>query len=792
MKRLLFILMCLSAIFAGRAQTFAVGDLTYTVTVAENLEVSVKTNNPAIEGDVIIPESVTYQDIQYSVTSIGFEAFRGSGITSITIPKTVTSIKNYAFWDCTELTSITIPCSVTSIGERVFFGCINLTNIEVDENNSQYCSVDGVLFNKEKTEIFTFPAGSKVSEYVIPNSVTSIGNYAFIGCSELTSITIPNSVTAIGYAAFGICKGLTSIIIPNSVTSIDEWAFAYCEGLTSVTIPNSVTSIRDEAFYGCTGLSSITIPNSVTSIGNNAFYGCSYLSSITIPNSVTSIGNNAFSWSGIRNISINNPEPPTVEGGTFDTWYELTISVPTNLVETYKAAEGWKDLNIVGVVPKNLANGTSTTALNFDANTFAGIQFDVECPAGVELSVCDEAAAQMTISKSEIPGGKTRYIAYTNNGEALTAEFIVMATATEAERGTLKISNIITSVNDVPVGISDVEIPVLGYALEGLSVADVYEGSETALATPAELETIEDLSIAWMPYSSDFGTLTEDGLFTASAEGTITDLPLQINDPLVLAPLDATAILKIMMLMGDVNRSGAIDIADVVSVVNDILMRDPDPFDFKRADLDGSGDINIADLTRLVKLVLAQPKAVAAHSRMRVRAAEGEMHLSVIPTGASADGKRHVYVHLDTDREYTAMQVDLETTGGARIESIHAGTGIDSHVMDHAVIDPTTTRVLLYSHSLAALPAGEHIIDVTIADSNADASPDAELIATSAVSADADGQAYNHAEASAYIGDIPTGINGAYSETMSITTAPGQIFVTSPADATVSVIDLQG
>ena len=398
----------------------------------------------------------------------------------------------------------------------------------------------------------------------------------------------------------------------------------------------------------------------------------------------------------------------------------------------------------------------------------------------------------MTISKSEIPGGKTRYIAYTNNGEMLTAEFIVTATATEAERGTLKISNIITSVNDVPVGISDIEIPVLGYALEGLSVADVYEGSETALATPAELETIEDLSIAWMPYSSDFGTLTEDGLFSATAEGTITDLPLQINDPLVLAPLDATAILKIMMLMGDVNRSGAIDIADVVSVVNYILMRDPDPFDFKRADLDGSGDINIADLTRLVKLVLAQPKAVAAHSRMHIRAAEGEMHLSVIPTGASADGKRHVYVHLDTDREYTAMQVDLETTGGARIESIHAGAGIDSHVMDHAAIDPTTTRVLLYSHALAALPAGEHIIDVTIADSNADASPDAELIATSAVSADADGQAYNHAEASAYIGDIPTGINGAYTDTMSITTAPGQIFVTAPADATVSVIDLQG
>ena len=145
----------------------------------------------------------------------------------------------------------------------------------------------------------------RVLAYLRP--VTSIGSYAFYGCSGLTSVTIPNSVTSIGSSAFYGCSGLTSVTIPNSVTSIGDYAFSGCSGLTSVTIPNSVTSIGDYAFYGCSGLTSVTIPNSVTSIGNYAFYGCSGLTSVTIPNSVTSIGDYAFSGcSGLTSVTIPN------------------------------------------------------------------------------------------------------------------------------------------------------------------------------------------------------------------------------------------------------------------------------------------------------------------------------------------------------------------------------------------------------------------------------------------------------------------------------------------------------
>ena len=273
---------------------------------------------------------LTSIEVPNSVTTIPAYAFNGcTGLMNITIPNSVTTIPAYAFNGCTGLMNITIPDSVTSIGDYAFVGCTGLTSITVSENNSAYSSVDGILYDKNKTKIVHVPEAIKGA--TIPDSVTSIGEGAFKGCSSLESITIPFVGAKAGVASsdtyqypFGYIFGTSSYTggvatpqsyhgsstssttgtiyyIPSSLKSVTVTggnilygAFYDCSGLMNITIPDSVTSIPSVAFYNCTKLTSITIPDSVTSIGKDAFRGCIGLTSVTIGNSVTSIGDSAF------------------------------------------------------------------------------------------------------------------------------------------------------------------------------------------------------------------------------------------------------------------------------------------------------------------------------------------------------------------------------------------------------------------------------------------------------------------------------------------------------------------
>ena len=306
--------------------------------------------------------------IPNSVTSIGNSAFHGcSSLTSITIPNSVTSIGNNAFYHCSSLTSITIPNSVTSIGERAFRGCFSIVSMSVKSSNTTYDSREDCNAIIE-TATNTLIAGCQNT--IIPNSVTSIGEWAFGECSFLTSITIPNSVTSVGERAFQGCSSLTSITIPNSVISIGDNPFGFTDSLTTIIvetgniyydsrencnaiiltstntlisgcqntiIPSGVTSIGYIAFMGCSSLVSITIPNSVTSIGGAAFSSCSGLTSITIPSNVESVGDFAFGWDTLDTLHIEATTPPTL--GSHKSNSSLLCYIPCGTLAAYEASD---------------------------------------------------------------------------------------------------------------------------------------------------------------------------------------------------------------------------------------------------------------------------------------------------------------------------------------------------------------------------------------------------------------------------------------------------------------------
>ena len=305
---LLLTLLCLS--LSAQAHDAEVDGIFYNLDADDKTAtVTFKGDSPGsydneYSGNVVIPETVIYNGITYSVTSLGENCFSWcSSLTSITIPNSVTSLGDYCFYGC-SMTSITIPNSVTSLGVQCFDGCSSRERMVVDAANPVYDSREdcNAIIHTSTNELV---AGCKNSQ--IPNSVTTLGEWCFSGCWSLTSLTIPNSVTTLEQGCFFDCSSLTSITIPNSVTSLGSYCFQSCSSLTSITIPNSVTSLENQCFSGCWSLTSITIPNSVTSLGERCFSGCSSLTAIIIPNSVTSLGNQCF-WdcSSLTSITIGN------------------------------------------------------------------------------------------------------------------------------------------------------------------------------------------------------------------------------------------------------------------------------------------------------------------------------------------------------------------------------------------------------------------------------------------------------------------------------------------------------
>ena len=424
---------------------FIIDDIKYTAQNG-NLYVS-GYDETYFRGRANLIDALDYQGHHLVLKGITYKAFDSCKLlTSITIPSSVIEIESYAFSNCTGLTSITIPKGVTSIGDNIFHGCTRLISVtlhclyvhfglsglpvqEVVVGNEVTKIAEGVFNDCKALNSIKVEKGNEIydsrnncnaiimtetnqlmvgcSQTIIPDNVTSIGNYAFHGCTGLTSITIPESVTSIGNYAFHGCTGLTSItipagvtsigndvfgncralisikveegneiydsrkncnaiimtetnklmvgcsqtIIPDNVTSIGDCAFFGCLDLTSITIPAGVTNIGDFAFYGCTGLTSIAIPEGVTDIGDYAFSDCTSMASITIPNSITSFGFSAFEGCRVLiDVYCYAEEVPDIYYKSLFSKVDLsavTLHVPAVSIDAYKSAWPW---NVFGSI----------------------------------------------------------------------------------------------------------------------------------------------------------------------------------------------------------------------------------------------------------------------------------------------------------------------------------------------------------------------------------------------------------------------------------------------------------
>ena len=299
--------------------------------------------------------------IPNSVETVGQGAFYDcSGLTNLVLPNSVKTIGEVAFYGCSELESMEIGNSVETVGQGAFYDCSSLTSL--------------VLPNSVKTiGEFAFDGCLELESIEIGNSVETVGQSAFSNCSSLASLVLPNSVETIGDYAFYGCSALTRLVLPNSITSIGRAVVYACSSLTDLVIPQSVTSIGDYAINRCSSLKSISITNSVETIGDYAFYGCSELMSVEMGNSVTTIGYGAFGGcTKLESVKMFGEVPPTAFDNTFSN-YDATLYVPVGASNTYRAADVWQNFSLI--------EEFETTGIE-DINAIAGKEVTVYTTSG--------------------------------------------------------------------------------------------------------------------------------------------------------------------------------------------------------------------------------------------------------------------------------------------------------------------------------------------------------------------------------------------------------------------------
>ena len=596
--------------------------------------------------------SLTNVTIPNSVTSIGESAFSGcDGLTSIVIPNSVTSISDYAFSRCSGLTSIDIPNSVTTIGSSAFSNCSGLTGMLTIPNSVTSISDDA------------FGKCSGLTGLELGSSVTEIGSYAFQHCIGLTDVTIPNSVTSIGSFAFQFCDGIKSLHFGNSVKYMGDRCFQYCTGLTDIIIPNSVITI-DASFYQCTGLKSVHLGNSIQTIGNSSFFNCNVLKDITIPNSVEQIGSNAFGYCA-NLTSVTIPDSVISIGrfafGSCRRLNNVRIGKSVKLIEE-KAFNteynNYIDLTICGSI-----DSIGTDAFNQVKTIY--IKSEVTKIPNLRISpsiiYCYAAVPPTCLERTFSSYGSVLHVPSTSLASYFTANYWsnfinIIGDAIEPTSIDLNYSYLEVSYGEQKQIIATV-LPNGAYpnsitwSSTDSSIAFVSNGIISAIAE-GECDIIASCfniqAVCHVIVKNDVQTIisldqhelrikpNEIATLTAtSSSDFLPDLVVSSSDPTVAAARVVNNIIQVVgvkygtaiitvgsvdglaqtdscfvtvysdTIKGDVNGDGEVNIADINVIVDIILGGSVDTATMSRADVNDDGEVIIADINAVIDIILS-------------------------------------------------------------------------------------------------------------------------------------------------------------------------------------------
>ncbi len=662
--RNLFIMLSLAFGMSALAADFQADGLCYSfntdnaVTVMALEQESV---SGSYAGDIVIPEKVTYEETEYTVTSIDAEAFVG----------------------CYQLTSVSIPKTVTSIGDEPFMACNSLRAVNVDVSNPAYSSQDGVLFDKDATTIIVCPA-AKAGSYTIPSTVTAISASAFYGCAQLTAVSIPSSVKEVGNSAFRDCSKLTTITLPGGVREIAPKTFYGCTQLRSAALPSSLSVIGASAFFRCSSLSFVSIPASLTEIHSHAFESCTALTSLTLPKGLEVIATHAFEGCTRLSTLVIPSTVHTIEACAFAKCTSMKSLLVAASNATYTSQGGViysKDMTTLVCCPSGKSGSLSipetVTSLGAYSMAFCDQLTSVVLPSSLTQIGDDALYACTGLTTLTIPQGVKKigagafYYCYdlesitcypsavpSLSGNILTSAMygeVTLYVPTQllskykSARGWKSFSHILpieeklscSSELAYPMASTSVTLSMLvantnvrSYEMyfhlpegvtplmrsEGIPACEFPSPRYKGGSVTANMEQVGDNDYYLRVTLSDDCTFVGNegellkcwfkvgNLPYGEAVGYIDQTVVTYFDGTETAVQDCDILIAVENgLLGDANGDGKVNVADVMVTVNKVMGRDSAVFIWQLADVNRDAQFSVADVMGIVGIVLGNP-----------------------------------------------------------------------------------------------------------------------------------------------------------------------------------------